>query len=659
MSTQETQKETIFATASGVATEQASEVKSASNDTVQSTSASDDYWRFAQDSLLTQLAINMFMIACQYDGKDFDKSKVLIDQAYADITKKTSERNGGKFQTAIKVYEEAGWLFREKTGADTILTVTPKGRQVYALLNSAPGFLQTLPKFLVESLMQYYIDNPQNALFAREGSDFKVFPYWSFLKIFRGVGNYITAEEIRRFVFRVKSMDNIDDCVREILSFRKKQKSEDPAKLIEEYGEDDRKVQASAKYFIGRAGVHFSDKLNIFPALIEDAGGSNTYKLNPAYNGMVDALLSQKPAFDENLSAAEWREQYGEALDAEFDESVKWIPNKNINSILDYFNDSEYTCSDLQIKKIHASLNSRGYKHFVVLAGVSGTGKSMFSKVYADALYKEHLGGFKLEKENPYYMMVAVKPDWMDSSHLLGYYNIIDRKWVNGPLLEFILKARKEPDAIFVMCLDEMNLQRVEYYFAEVLSSIESKQPIMLHNDAELEKSGVLKAIVFPSNLFIIGTINVDDTVKMFSDKVLDRVDVITMSNINLSEHRSRLGKVFVGEYLTAEDFDEVYNILENLYNILAGYHMQFGYRTFKEIYEYIVYNNKEGLGFSINECIDINIMQKVLPKIKGDEKHRDMVEQLSELLKPYSESHDVVDNFKQQSEIGGFHFWN
>ena len=150
------------------------------------------------------------------------------------------------------------------------------------------------------------------------------------------------------------------------------------------------------------------------------------------------------------------------------------------------------------------------------------------------------------------YTFLSVRPDWRDSKHLLGYYNPLDKKYYATPLLNLILRAERDyrerkNDALpYFIILDEMNLARVEYYFADLLSVLESgreddgftREPIRLHNVDEVERDqDIPKEIRLPPNIYIIGTVNIDETTYMFSPKVLDRAFVIEFHDVDMDNY--------------------------------------------------------------------------------------------------------------------------
>src|SRR5690554_1723761 len=148
-------------------------------------------------------------------------------------------------------------------------------------------------------------------------------------------------------------------------------------------------------------------------------------------------------------------------------------------------------------------------KPFVILTGLSGSGKTKLAQAFARWICQD----------NREYRIVPVAADWTNREPLLGYPNSLDPENYVKPdngLLDLILTAINKPDKPFFLILDEMNLSHVERYFADFLSALESGEPIHLHSSVHAI-DGVPQRIVIPPNLFIIGTVNVDETTYMFS----------------------------------------------------------------------------------------------------------------------------------------------
>lgn len=172
-------------------------------------------------------------------------------------------------------------------------------------------------------------------------------------------------------------------------------------------------------------------------------------------------------------------------------------------------------------------------KHFVILSGISGTGKTQLARLYANAVY-----GMEYEVDNPYMSVIPVRPDWTDSSSLFGYYSSFENRYVIPEFLRMVLKAHQEREKPHFVVLDEMNLARVEYYLSDYLSGVESRKEIPLHNRVDFME--IPKTVAIPPNLYVIGTVNVDETTHSISDKVLDRAFVMTLSEVDFDTFWNR-----------------------------------------------------------------------------------------------------------------------
>ncbi len=282
-------------------------------------------------------------------------------------------------------------------------------------------------------------------------------------------------------------------------------------------------------------------------------------------------------------------------------------------------------------------------KPFVIFTGNSGTGKTKIATDFAKWLEKKTDTGFTNHLTAP------VGADWTDNSKILGYFNPLANngtgEYVKTEIFTLIEAANDNPDIPFFLILDEMNLSHVERYFADFLSAMESGKPILLYKKPENCESTVPEKIYLPKNLFVTGTVNIDETTYMFSPKVLDRANVIEFKpeqdnvlsllnkksgNSDIVPDNNGMAEAFMNlanDVRTADyDFsDEKYKLLlesfKSLYDILEPSGFEFAYRTTKEIALYVSACQKLNSDFKLMDSIDEQLLQKILPKVHGNRK--------------------------------------
>lgn len=182
----------------------------------------------------------------------------------------------------------------------------------------------------------------------------------------------------------------------------------------------------------------------------------------------------------------------------------------------------------------------------VILSGVAGTGKSKLATLFAQFLTEDA----QTEWGNPHLAFVPVRPDWLDPQALLGYYDTLSHVYRATPFLLLLLRAAQDPDAPYFVVLDEMNLARIEHYFSDFLSLLESRSygangeclsegHLQLHqepgslvlNDPFVETVTLPPSLAIPPNVYFTGTINVDETTHRLSPRLLDRVNLIEVES--------------------------------------------------------------------------------------------------------------------------------
>ena len=265
--------------------------------------------------------------------------------------------------------------------------------------------------------------------------------------------------------------------------------------------------------------------------------------------------------------------------------------------------------SDGQIGLVHAALHAAGHKRFVLLAGLSGTGKTSMAAAYARA-YCEALG----LPPASHYEQVAVLPDWTDPTGLLGFVNPLTDPptFQETEALRLVLAACANPDKPYFLCLDEMNLARVEHYFAPFLSAMEGRDGRLAIHAGRDPVDAIPPRVPWPANLFIFGTVNMDETTHSFSDKVLDRAFTFEFWDVNLERWR----KTAEARGAPSWALQAVCPVLDALAQALKPARRHFGYRTCDEVLGFVA-------GWTSGDpapAVDAAVLAKVLPKVRGDD---------------------------------------
>ena len=305
----------------------------------------------------------------------------------------------------------------------------------------------------------------------------------------------------------------------------------------------------------------------------------------------------------------------------------------NIDNLKTNLVNSGLKISDDLLYRFSSSLLT---KPFVILTGLSGSGKTKLAQAFTFWI---------CENENQY-SIIPVGADWTNRDPLLGFPNGLEKESYVTPdsgALQLMMRAMEKENETkpYFLILDEMNLSHVERYFADFLSLMESKVKLMLYSGADRKSSDgtiIPKEISWPKNLFIIGTVNIDETTYMFSPKVLDRASVIEfrvtiedmvifLNNIQplnmdvLKGKGAKMADDFVRiaiEDTIGENSTELKQALLDFFNELKRSGAEFGYRSAFEILRFADIMEKVESGWSPNKIIDAAIMQKLLPKLHG-----------------------------------------
>jgi len=373
--------------------------------------------------------------------------------------------------------------------------------------------------------------------------------------------------------------------------------------------------------------------------------------------------------------------------------------------------DEDQTKDESKIDKISSSyrpfITAIKSKPFLLLAGISGTGKSRIVRELARACWDADSEEFNSQKPRNF-EMVQVKPNWHDSSELIGYVSRVGEKpvYVAGEFLKFVARAWEDTDIPYFLCLDEMNLAPVEQYFAEYLSVIESRKtdengeiktdPILkksdedwyrvltieLTKDDDIRTQFLMDGICIPQNLIVVGTVNMDETTFSFSRKVLDRAMTIEMNKVDLNggltNKYEQIGKLGAAELIgNAVEGVDIYSKYKGVCNTaieylqkvnekLEGTPFKVAYRTRNEVLLYVVnnlpYNQIEGDDehiyleeYVIARALDEITNMKILSRIEGDETKvsKSFLEELGKVIKEQLEKiSDCLFGLEETEEV-------
>lgn len=405
-------------------------------------------------------------------------------------------------------------------------------------------------------------------------------------------------------------------------------------------------------------------KLNITQGPLNSVGGVNQGYL---YRFTIPGLqLIQQLAKDVNWPTFTQFEVANPVIEETItlpeikDEEIR----ETVNHIKAFIKQNGFHYPDPLIENFYLSLKT---KPFVILAGISGTGKTKLVKLFAESV--------GATGENGQFTLIPVRPDWNDPSDLIGYQDLSGR-FKPGRLTEVLVTAslpenRNKP---YFICLDEMNLARVEHYFSDLLSLLETQrwmdgqivtEPLIPNASLDrLEDQELYGDLGIPENVYLIGTVNMDETTYPFSKKVLDRANTLEFNHIDLTQLPWSEGddeqeiveiapvsqRFFRADYLNlvnvnAENKELVKRTTDKLVainQILEEIHAQVGFRIRDTISFYSIYAERFGL-LTEDEAFDLQLLQKILPRIQGS--HTSVKRVLLKLLKVCLEGESLKVN--------------
>ncbi|WP_457579572.1 chromosome segregation ATPase-like protein [Ensifer adhaerens] len=333
----------------------------------------------------------------------------------------------------------------------------------------------------------------------------------------------------------------------------------------------------------------------------------------------------------------------------------------------------------------HTAMKTNDTTQMAVLAGISGTGKSQLPRQYAAGM---GIG----------FLQVPVQPRWDSPQDLMGFYNYIEKRYrptdmaralyhldmLNNPSSEF-------EDQMMMILLDEMNLARVEYYFSDFLSRLESRPPVnrvsdkALRKDAEIELEipmprGMDAPRIFPGyNLLFAGTMNEDESTQSLSDKVVDRANVLRFSAPKTIRTTSQKGTIAEPEALSAnrwrswikpvsavENEPAVVEGVDRMVNLMKGFKRPFGHRLGRAIMSYVANYSSFEQTRDLRVPLADQVEMRLLPKLRGievedgnDHAFSELISFVDEKLRDDQLAKAIEESIRSAKEGSGQFVWN
>lgn len=541
-----------------------------------------------------------------------------------------------RLRTYRKFYERLGLIYRD----EGTIQLSTLGRTIANLESSVDAKLQSLLSdarlLAIDILSRYQFSNPAEDT-SDHPPDFDVLPFLATWNAMRQLDDKLHYEELGRVLMRVMRMRDLDHAVQKISHART---------TIQDYStasEEELEALLGATVFENQPEARAASWYSLagWGGLVIDSRSVNGFRhISSEAISQIDDVLRKPPSFQRFVDLNSWNRYFLGAQvrpRADVGSSSSTALEDLVLTAVQDFSTTGFMVSSGFMRRVVASLLA---KRFLILSGHTGSGKTRLGQLFATWISPR-------ESNADYYEVVPVGANWTGADAIFGYPDALDEaRYVRTPALDLILRAHQSyqelgPESLpHFLILDEMNLSHVEKYFADFLSAMESGEPISLHGGASL-RDGVPPRFHLPPNLYVIGTVNVDETTYMFSPKVLDRAHVIEfrvdrsqieefLDNLRAAsaENIAGLGADFSAAYvrqslaelqIPAELEDAFRSEILLFFDVLSSFGNEFALRTVKEIAAFAQSYSQLASGpTEFAEVMDSSVIQKLLPRLHG-----------------------------------------
>lgn len=363
-------------------------------------------------------------------------------------------------------------------------------------------------------------------------------------------------------------------------------------------------------------------------------------------------------------------------------EDSRYIERDFIDDFKDMLDNQGLIYSNEQLLNFHIAMKTH---RLVILNGASGTGKTQLIYQYAKSL------GMTKDDSNQF-KLIPVKPSWKDDTDLIGFLDTINNIYrpSESGLIDTLIEASKnKTKKIYIICFDEMNLSKIEHYFSQFLSILEmepKERKISLYSKHLIGR--VFNGDQYPheitigDNVLFVGTINNDESTESISDKVLDRCNYININVsknhienwINLNQKENNISEVTKNIKVSYQDYSDwsnlkkvvnlsksEINVLNKINNLLSDNFYGIGFRALNHINNYL--NNLiEYEDFTRERAFDLQLAQKVIPKLRGTKEELDTIlfnedKGIKSILNKefYPNSRALIEDKCKEIELYGF----